>query len=119
MDLPAGEHLSHYTRGETAFGEILPKGRLRMSPYTRVNDPLENKPWQIPPTAFHESSKPLWEWWEFSKGIREIWQTAKLLALTEDAPVEEGYEGPASRYGKCWARPACGTATQRITKACA
>jgi hypothetical protein len=103
MDLPPAEYLGHYTAHETAFGRILPQGQLRMSPYSRVNDPLENKPWQIPPTAFYSSSKPLWEWWTFGKGIQEIWQTAKLLALTEEAPAVE-YQGAASRYGRCWAR---------------
>lgn len=104
VDLPPAEYLSHYTTRETAFGHILPQGQLRMSPYSLVNDPLENKPWQIPPTAFYSSSKPLWEWWTFGEGIREIWQTAKLLALTEDAPAGEGCQGAASRYGRCWAR---------------
>ncbi len=104
MDLPPAEYLAHYTKRETAFGDILPQGQLRMSPYTQVNDPLENKPWQIPPAAFHHSSKPMWKWWTFGEGIREIWQSAKLLALTQDAPVEEGYMGATSRYGACWAR---------------
>ncbi len=104
MDLPPAEYLAHYTKRATAFEHILPQGQLRMSPYTRVNDPLENKPWQIPPTAFNSSSKPMWEWWTFGEGIREIWRSAKLLALTENAPTEEGYGGAASRYGECWAR---------------
>jgi hypothetical protein len=104
MDLPPANYLAHYTKRDTAFTEILPQGQLRMSPYTRVNDPLENKPWQIPPTAFEGASKPLWEWWTFGEEIREIWQSAKLLALTGDAPAEDGYKGAASRYGACWAR---------------
>lgn len=104
MNLPPAEHLAHYTKRETALEHILPQGRLRLSPYTRVNDPLENKPWQIPPAAFYSNPKPMFEWWTFGEGIREIWESAKLLSLTEAAPPNEGYRGAASPYGACWAR---------------
>lgn len=35
--------LCHYTVGTVAFEHILPSGTLRMSPYARMRDPLENR----------------------------------------------------------------------------
>jgi hypothetical protein len=34
--------LCHYTRAEAALEHIIPSGNLRMSPYARMRDPLEN-----------------------------------------------------------------------------
>jgi hypothetical protein len=42
LDDPAA-WLCHYTRAETAFAHILPRGRLLMNPYSRMRDPHENK----------------------------------------------------------------------------
>src|SRR4051812_37222302 len=35
--------LCHYTRAGTAFGHIVPSGKLLMSPYSKMRDPFENK----------------------------------------------------------------------------
>jgi hypothetical protein len=42
MDNPSNT-LCHYTTAEAAFQHILPSGKLRMSPYSRMRDPLENR----------------------------------------------------------------------------
>jgi hypothetical protein len=47
VDYHFGELFYHYTTLSAAFEQILPTGKLRFSPYARVNDPLENKPWRL------------------------------------------------------------------------
>ena len=72
-----------------------------------MNDPLENKPWQFPPTSLfrddQDKAESLRRWLRFRNKTESIWNSAKLLALTEDA-AGEPYLGKAARYGKAWAR---------------
>jgi hypothetical protein len=35
--------LCHYTSADAALDHIIPEGKLRMSPYARMRDPLENR----------------------------------------------------------------------------
>jgi hypothetical protein len=35
--------LCHYTRAETAFAHIVPGGKLRMNPYSKMRDRFENQ----------------------------------------------------------------------------
>jgi len=37
----------HYTSADTAITHILPSRKLRLSPYTKTNDPKESKGWQF------------------------------------------------------------------------
>jgi hypothetical protein len=43
--------LCHYTTADAAFGHIVPSGELRMSPYARMRDPLENREHPTGPTT--------------------------------------------------------------------
>lgn len=110
MKLDPGSYFFHYTNREAAFEHILPSGRLRLSPYTQVNDPLENKPWLIAAGyAVDESSDDAEqaqhvEHLKFLSGTSAVWDAAKLLALTVDAPPEAGYGGHAEPFGRGWAR---------------
>ena len=40
-----GEWLYHYTTLETALVHVLPRHRLRLSPFSRMRDPREYKQW--------------------------------------------------------------------------
>jgi hypothetical protein len=109
MELPRDQFFFHYTNREAAFEHILPRGQIRLSPYTRVNDPLENKPWLFPAAYFvdeesEEPHRPEIAYFEFLRGAQTIWESAKLLALTVDAPPEAGYAGSAEPFGRGWAR---------------
>jgi len=37
------DYFFHYTTREAAFAHILPERQLRLSPYSKVNDPMESK----------------------------------------------------------------------------
>lgn len=105
MDFPSGQCFFHYTSREAAFQYILPSRQLRLSPYDRVNDPLENQPWRFA-GAFRvdESSPdpraPERAFFEFDREAHEIWSSAKLLALTID-DLTSTHEGP---FARGWAR---------------
>jgi hypothetical protein len=106
VDYPPGEFFYHYTTRSAAFEQILPTGKLRLSPYARVNDPLESKPWTlqgrwgIGPDL--DLERPERAFRDFVQGAHVIWASAKLLALTIDA--EKGYGGKARPFGRGWSR---------------
>ena len=41
MPLEHGRYFYHYTKWKTASEKIIPTGKLRLSPYARMSDPLE------------------------------------------------------------------------------
>ena len=49
--------LAHYTSAAVAFEDILPTGKLRMSPYKRMKDLAENKD-IVPGTAWRGAPQP-------------------------------------------------------------
>lgn len=109
MQDPLAECFFHYTTREAAFERIVPSRQLRMSPYDRVNDPREAQPWRFIGASFpgespSESDRHGEAYWRFTAEAHEIWGSAKLLALTIDAPVDAGYEGAAAAFGRGWAR---------------
>ena len=109
MDYHFGELFYHYTTRSAAFEQILPTGKLRFSPYARVNDPLENKPWRLVGQYAIGGAADLERltaaqhgFGGFDRGTSLVWASAKLLALTVDA--EKGYEGSAEPFGRGWSR---------------
>jgi hypothetical protein len=109
MEFPLGTLYYHYTTRSAAFEHIVPSGKLRLSPYARMNDPLENKPWRlqgrfdIGGAGDLETLEPAQRaFGEFVRGAKLVWESAKLLALTVDA--EKGYGGRAQPFGRGWSR---------------
>lgn len=99
-----GELLAHYTTVEAALGHILPTGRIRLSPYTDMSDPLEHKQWTFGAGHWggfegNEDFKLLVELSALAKIAKE---TTKLVALTQDAP--SGYQGVAETFGRGYGR---------------
>lgn len=47
IDAALGELLYHYTTAETDLAHVLGSGRLRLSPFTSMNDPREAKEWTV------------------------------------------------------------------------
>jgi hypothetical protein len=109
-DLPDGNLLYHYTTRERAFEHILPRARLRFSPYRAMRDPLENKAWRPQPAAYWSSpaqgqpgdpGHPETNYWHFNARAAEIWDQAHLLAFTIDA---DDYSPENEIFGRGWAR---------------
>ena len=103
-----GDYFFHYTTRDAAFGHILPTRKLRMSPYSAMRDPLENKKWLFPgsysvpddiPDGHPEHPETAGQ--EFGAAANEIRDSAKLLSLTIDA---EDLRGRAELFGRGWAR---------------
>ena len=101
-----GTWLFHYTTRRAAFEDILPKKRMRFSPYTEMRDPLENKwlfnssytiPTGMPDDDPNHPDRTQAFLEARAAAIRE---SAKVLSLTLDAP---GFE-EAPLFGRGWAR---------------
>jgi hypothetical protein len=96
-----GPWLAHYTTAATAFEHIVPKGRLRMSPYRLMRDPAENKD-LLPAVAAPIAGKnPGREYFAAIEKLKEERNRVRLLSLTADVH----YERSAKVFGCCWARP--------------
>jgi hypothetical protein len=95
-----GEWLCHYTTAEAAFGAILPTRRLRMSPYSRMRDPLENKDLNITFGGWQREGQNVDDLFSrVLRGVKHIRDGMRILSMTIDAP-EWGVP-----FGCAWARP--------------
>lgn len=91
---------AHYTSAEVAFEHVLPKSRIRLSPYRRMRDPAENKD-IVPGTGGYGADAKT-----FDESVRAMIGEIKarrdrcrVLSLTHnDATAPE-------TFGCCWARP--------------
>jgi len=101
-----GTRLGHYTTAKAAFGDILPKRRLRLGPYSRVRDPAENKnltpiiSYFVNPQAEQEQQKAYFKTREMLMAKRAH---MRLLSLTRDVPRKGDPHN--SVFGCCWVRP--------------
>jgi DUF2971 family protein len=96
-----GPWLAHYTTAATAFEHIVPKGRLRMSPYRLMRDPAENKDLLPAAAAPRGGQHPGREYFAAIQKLKEERDRVRLLSLTSDVH----YEPRAKVFGCCWARP--------------
>jgi hypothetical protein len=100
--LPDDQLLCHYTCASTALNYILPSRQLRMSPYRRMRDPLENKELHtmlryVP--GVESRGFPLEEAQQL---VGEIRAQMRIVCLTTDA---NGYEEEEVRaFGRAYAR---------------
>lgn len=106
----AGDYFCHYTDRAAAFDKIVPDRQLRLSPYDRVNDPLENQPWRFTASYFVDDSapdphEPEQRYFQFHREAEIIFRSARIAALTVDAiPAGEGRQGAAAAFAKGWGR---------------
>jgi hypothetical protein len=91
---PAGDDdaLCHYTRADITFERILvPGGKLKMSAYHEMRDPLENqRPFVYP--KFLEASEEEFEA-SLTAAYEALWRlrdNIRLLSLTQSAAWTEG-----------------------------
>jgi hypothetical protein len=108
-DLAApGTWLAHYTRAETAFSRILPKGRLLMNPYAKMRDPFENKKPMFRSASMTSATPDSKEahlelFWKVQREVSKSRDLQRLLSFTQDDPREGG---PGEKPFRCaWARP--------------
>jgi hypothetical protein len=105
IDLDTSKCFFHYTTRDAAFGDIVPRRRLRFSSYGRMCDPLENQPWQwigewsVSPQ--HDPRLGENKFMDFNRRARDVFRLAQLLALTKDA---DNYGAEAADFAKGWAR---------------
>jgi hypothetical protein len=96
--------LAHYTSAAVVFEHVLSTGSLRMSPYSAMRDPAENKD-LVPGTAGwgEEISGPeaLAAWMAAVEHIKVIRDSMRVLSLTR----ESGGPGGMNTFECCWARP--------------
>lgn len=105
MESERHQFLFHYTTREVAFEHIIPEGRIRLSSYELMGDPLEAKDWQFGAAYFagstaHEDFER--NFWRSNHLANELKRHSKLLALSEDA--QEGYGNDRESFGRGWAR---------------
>ena len=88
----SGDWLYHYTTLETALVHILPRRRLRLSPFSLMRDPRESKAW-VPSGAGYldgvDDTNLLQKMADASERVNHLRNAFKLLSLTLDGP-----EGP-------------------------
>ena len=94
----------HYTTQESAFGHILPEGKLRFSRYMDMRDPLENKHWRLGGASWGgDPQREMAALAKFTDLANHIRERSFLLSMTIDVPSEvETREEEPFRRG--WAR---------------
>jgi hypothetical protein len=94
--------LCHYTTADAAFGHIVPSGELRMSPYARMRDPLENR--ELPSgggASGDETEAHVKLMDRIVTAIRNVRDATRLLSFTVDA--REGYTDSELPFMRAWA----------------
>jgi Protein of unknown function (DUF2971) len=93
--------LAHYTTAPAAFEHILPTGKLRLSPYRLMRDPVENKD-ILPSIAWRgdpaDADRAIQEVYAQLRAARD---RMRVLSFTHDADRRSEYSG----FDCCWARP--------------
>ncbi len=76
----------HYTSRDTAVNHILPSGRLRFNPLSKVNDPREAKQWEPVVTVSSTQPMELDDWKKLEHKISAALRSgAKLACFSLDA----------------------------------
>jgi hypothetical protein len=101
LDLLTGA-LCHYTSAQTAFDHILPSQSLRMSPYVRMRDPLENRELGFvsarPTGGDNDEGRLL----QMADLIQQVRRGMLLLSFSTDA--SRGYRRNDEPFMRGWAR---------------
>ena len=78
-------YLYHYTSTKTAVERILPEGKLKFNPFSKVNDPRESKQWNISPFVRLYPELTLEEYDAISKEVSDALKVnAKLVCFSQD-----------------------------------
>jgi hypothetical protein len=95
--------LCHYTTADAAFGHIVPSGELRMSPYARMRDPLENRELPFGGGASGDETEAHVKLMDrIVAAIRNVRDATRLLSFTVDA--REGSTDSDLPFMRAWAR---------------
>ena len=97
-------HLAHYTTAEAAFAKILPSGRLRMNPYRRMRDPLENKELIFNSVGGWGNSAEI-SFGDLQGAIRRVRDAMRILSFTQGQERTSTDHLDAALFRCSWARP--------------
>lgn len=104
-DEEAHKYVSHFTGFETFEKHIMPKCRLRMSRFDKVNDPRESQVWNFGLSVRPELEDFPWELEAIADRFTSYLKgNAKLLCVTQDDPLLHPNRH-AHLYGRCYAHP--------------
>jgi DUF2971 family protein len=105
VDVDLTDTLCHYTKADVAFDHILPSGKLRLSPYARMRDPLENRELNFTTVLFgsdEDAKEQLQLLHDIEDQIEFFRGQIRLIAFTIDATTGYGkYDRP---FMRAWAR---------------
>jgi hypothetical protein len=110
MPLDHGSYFYHYTKWKTASEDIIPTGKLRLSPYARMSDPLEAMAPMLAagvsysPTDEEAATKLGLAHVETQEELGRLRSCAKVLSLTVDAAWAANVPEFDRRFGMGWAR---------------
>jgi hypothetical protein len=105
VDVDLTDTLCHYTKADVAFDHIVPSGELRLSPYARMRDPLENRELNFT-TVLYGSDEDAQEQLQLLRDIEDQIEffrgQIRLVSFTIDATTGYGkYDRP---FMRAWAR---------------
>jgi hypothetical protein len=105
-----GRCFFHYTKWKTASEHIIPSGKLRLSPYSQMRDPLEAMaPMLGAGVSYAPGDQEAAErmgraHYEAEEEIGRLRSCTKVLSLTVDAEWAATVPEPDRRFGMGWAR---------------
>jgi hypothetical protein len=95
--------LAHYTDATAAFEHIVPEGRLRMSPYHTMRDPVESQDLLLAMSWSGDQPDPERATWAALADIKTARDAMRVLAFSGDAGDGAGLRDPT--FDCAWARP--------------
>jgi hypothetical protein len=105
-----GRYLFHYTRWKTASEDIVPSGKLRLSPYSQMRDPLEAMaPMLSAGVSYAPGDRGAAErmglaHYEAEQEVGRLRSCTKVLSATTDAEWAANVPEYDRRFGLGWAR---------------
>lgn len=103
---PDASYLYHYTSTDTALNHILKSGTLKFNSYGLVNDPRENKEWDISPFVRADLNFSLEQYNEKSREISNMFKAnAKLVCFSRDKDEAIGKWQPEALFDRGFAKP--------------
>lgn len=100
--MPDANTLCHYTTAEAAFAHIIPSERLRLSPYSKMSDPLENRELAFGGGVWRDDEDAEEKYARVVEMITRQRDLTRLLSFTVDAT--EGYDPGDVPFQYAWTR---------------
>lgn len=112
--MPDANTLCHYTTAEAAFAHIIPSERLRLSPYSKMSDPLENRELAFGGGVWRDDEDAEEKYAPVVEMITRQRDLTRLLSFTVDAT--EGYDPGDVPFSTRGRERDCGSSTPRTMR---